>query len=728
MTVPERPNGRATPRLEAELKVTGAARYAAEQTVQGLLHAALVQADVPSGVVRNVDATAALAMPGVVALLWHANAPRVRNGGFLALLQDATVHFAGQPVALVIAESPQQALRAAAAVKVDIEPAPAITAMNAALGEVVSPKEAAGGVAVDSRRGEPERELTQAAHVLAQRYTTPTHNHLPLEPHAVVTHWEQGRLTVHTSTQAVFGSRRILAHCFDLPPERVRVVAQYVGGGFGSKGRAWFPALVLGVMAARHVQRPVRLELTRAQMFCVVGRRQETVQDLKIGMDADGRLRAIVHDALAQTSTFAEHLDPVATPSRVLYGCAHVATTQRLVRVNAPQPNPMRAPGEGPGSFALESALDELAHRLDIDPLELRLRNLAERDMHTDLPWSSNGLETCLRVAADAFGWSRRPRKPQQWQQNHSWVGWGMASALYPVFRMACEASVGLSREGVVCVRCGTQDIGTGTLTVLAQIAAEAVGVPLAAVQVELGDTDLPEGPYSGGSIATASFTPAVEEAARGLKKRILANVVADPDSPLYGLASDQVTLVEGLLHSRIDTRRQTLAAWAATPAAQGLQVHARTAPAERPAYSAYGFGAVFAEVHVDATLGTVRVTRITAAYAAGRILNPMLARSQYVGGLVGGIGMALHEATLMDQASGRVVNTSLSDYLVPVHADMPRFDIHIVEEDDPHLAGGIKGIGMLGTVGTAAAIANAVFHATGRRLRDLPIRLEHLL
>jgi xanthine dehydrogenase YagR molybdenum-binding subunit len=412
----------------------------------------------------------------------------------------------------------------------------------------------------------------------------------------------------------------------------------------------------------------------------------------------------------------------------VLYACDNVATTHRLVRVHAPQPNPMRAPGEGPGSFALESALDELAERLRIDPIEVRLRNYAERDQHAGLPWSSNGLRDCYRVAASAFGWETRPFAIGSMREGHHRVGWGMASACYPVYRMASEASVRVAQDGSILVRCGTQDLGTGTYTVLAQLAAEVLGVPLKSVAVELGDTNLPEGPRSAGSMATASFAPAVEEAAQRLRDRLVELAIHDPRSPLYGTAGEHIAIFEGRLESQVRDASESLVDLLVRTASGGIEATARAVPEEKSAYSSYAHGAVFAEVLVDLELGAVRVRRLTAAYASGRILNPRLARSQYIGGLIAGIGMALHENTITDEKLGRIVNDNLSDYLIPVHADMPRFDVHLIDQEDHHLASGVKGIGMIGSVGTAAAIANAVFHATGQRVRCLPIRLEHLV
>jgi len=717
----------AVPRLEAALKVTGAARYAAERHVPGLLHAALTLAPIASGEILQIDASKALALGGVVSVLTHENALRIVRPGVLLPLQNKRIHFAGQVVALTLAETPALARRAAWLVSVSYAPLPSIASVAQGLGEAFAPA-TAGRVATDSRRGDPEGALAGAELRIARSYRTAVNNHHPLEPPAVIAAFEGERLTVHTTTQAVFAHRQALADCFGLDPEKVRVISHFLGGGFGAKGTAWFPCLALGVMAARLAGRPAKLELSRAEMFTLIGRRQETAQELVLGARRDGHLTAIRHDTIAQTSTFADYADPVGTPARMLYACANVATTHRLVRVNAPQPNPMRAPGEGPGSFALESALDELAHALDMDPLELRLHNYADHDQHAGLPWSSNGLRECCLVAAERFGWHQRPRLIGTMRNGHQRLGWGMACAAYPVYRMASATELRVDAEGHLRLRCGTQDMGTGTYTVLAQLAAAAVGVEVANVSVELGDTRLPEGPYSGGSQATASFAPAVEEAARLLRSRVIKLAVTDRDSALHGAKASHLVIADGVIRDRGSNRSESLAALVARAAPAGLEALAQTTPSATTQHSAYAFGAVFAEIAVDAELGAMRVTRMTAAYAAGRILNPLLGRSQIVGGLIGGIGMALHEAVLTDEAQGRILNHNLSDYLIPVHADMPRFDVTFIEEKDPHLASGIKGIGMLGTVGTAGAIANALFHATGRRVRELPIRIEHCL
>jgi xanthine dehydrogenase YagR molybdenum-binding subunit len=718
--------GQEAPRLEASLKVTGAARYPGEMPMEGLLHAALVTAPIAHGRVLRIDTAKARALPGVVDILTHENADRLPPTEYLMLLQEPVVHHAGQPVALVVAETAAIAHRAAACIDVAYQELPAVTSIAQGVANAFAPK-SAGRVPTDSRRGDPERALTEAEIVIDRHYTTPVNNHNPMELNAAIASWEGDGVIVHSTTQSVFGTRRIVAHCFGLPIDKVRVIAHHVGGGFGGKTYGWFPCLMLCVMAARRVGRPVKLELTRPQMFTLVGRRQDSLQHVRLGATRDGRLTAIVHDTIAQTSPFGDYADANGWSARTLYACANVATTHRLVRVNAPQPKPMRGPGLGTGSFALETAMDELAESLDLDPVELRLRNYADRDQQADLPWSSNGLRDCYRIAAHAFGWEKRPRGIGTMREGPHRIGWGMAASSFPVFRMASQACVAIGRDASVVVRCGTQDIGTGTYTVLAQLAAETLGVPLAQVAVELGDTLLPEGPYSGAHLATASFTPAVEEAAQSLRRRLIERAAADPLSPLFRAPADRLTIDDGLIRSRAGNRSEKLADLLAR-SDDGLEATASAQPDDKATHSASGFGAVFAEVRIDPELGEVRVTRLTGAYAAGRVLNPLLAKSQHIGGLVWGIGLALHEATIMDRRLGRIVNDNLADYLIPVHADMPRFDVHLVPEDDPHLASGIKGIGMLSVVGVAAAIANAVYHATGRRIRDLPIKLEHFL
>ena len=715
-------------RYEAALKVTGSAVYEAEVPAAGLLHAALVRAPISCGDVLSVDATRAIDLPGFAAMVSHADTEVLQTSPATALIRERTVHFAGQPVALVAASSLQEAREAAHAIRVSLEARPAVTSLTQALDKSFAPA-MVGRFPAETRRGDAASALTDAHLVVRKRYETAVNNHHPMEPHAVVCWWEDGKAVVHTSTQAIFGTRAMIAHAFQMPASNIRVISRFLGGGFGCKGQLWWPWMFWAMLASRKAGRPVRLELTRAQMFTLVGRRQETVQDLGLGFSADGRLTGIEHHALAQTSTHAEYSDSTAVYSRFLYACPNVTTTHRLVRTNEPQPVPMRAPGTAPGMFALESAFDEAAEQLGIDPVELRVRNFADHDQEAGRPWSSNSLLECYRVGAERFGWSQRPAQgvaiDGRWR-----IGWGMASTLYPAIRQACKVRVELAVDATLRVQCGTQDMGSGTYTALGQMAASALGIPLSQVMVELGDTLLPEGPFSGGSQVTASLAPATELAMTRLRATLANMAVNDERSPLSGQQVEELEFQDGMIRSRTGNVGELLTDVLARGAAEGLEAEGESAATQHQslATSSMGYGAVFVEVGVDAQLGEIRVRRVCGAFAAGHILNPLLAKSQYVGGLIGGIGMALHERTATDRSSGDIVGDSFADYLIPVHADIPEFDIVMIEEEDPHLPGGVKGIGMLGTAGIQAAIANAVYHATGKRVRSLPIRIENII
>ena len=549
-----------------------------------------------------------------------------------------------------------------------------------------------------------------------------------MEPHVAVCWWEGDHAVVHTCTQAVFGTRSVVTHAFGLPPDGARVVSRLLGGGFGCKGALWFPWLLLTMLAAKRTGRPVRLELTRAKMFTLVGRRSATVQDIALAADAQGRLAAIDHRVLAQTSTHAEYADPVGMVSQWVYRCPHVSTAHRLARTNEPHPIPMRGPGEAPGSFALESAMDELADRLDLDPVELRLRNIADHDQWTGLPWTSNSLAECLRRGAERFGW-RPQRAARGWREDALLIGQGVGVASYPARRQPCAMRMRLDARAVLTVECGTQDMGSGTLTTIAQMAAGALGLPIGQVEVMIGDTALPPGPISAGSQVTQSFAPALADAAAALKRALSALLPPSEAAACEAATSAVEVSAEGRIRFGASNASWRLDELLARSGLDGVEGYAEAPglPAQSKA-TGMGFGAVFAEVEVDPVLAAIRVRRITAAFAAGRIVNHTLAHSQYISGLVGGLGMALHEEVRTDANSGRVVGPSLAEYLVPTHADMPTFDIVMVDEVDEHLPGGIKGVGMLGHVGSAAAIANALAAATGGRVRRLPIRVEDVL
>ena len=715
-------------RYEAALKVTGSAVYEAEVRAAGMLHAALVEAPISCGDVLSVDATQAVSIPSFAAMVSHADTEALQVSPATALIRERVIHFAGQPVALVAAGTLQAAREAAGAIRVTLETRPAVTALSQAFDKSFAPA-MVGRFPAETYRGDASRALADADLVVRNRYDTAVNNHHPMEPHVVVCWWEDGKAVVHTSTQAIFGTRAMIAHAFQMPASDIRVISRFLGGGFGCKGQLWWPWMFWAMLASKKTGRPVRLELTRAQMFTLVGRRQETVQDLGLGFSADGGLIGIEHHALAQTSTHAEYSDTTAVYSRFLYACPNVTTTHRLVRTNEPQPVPMRAPGTAPGTFALESAFDEAAERLGIDPVELRVRNFADHDQESGRPWSSNGLLECYRVGAERFGWSQRPARgvatDGRWR-----IGWGMASTLYPAIRQACRVRVELAVDASLRVQCGTQDMGSGTYTALGQMAASALGISASQVTVELGDTVLPEGPFSGGSQVTASLAPAIEMAMARLRATLANMAVTDERSSLSGQQVEELEFQDGMIRSRTGNAGELLTDVLARGAAEGMEAEGESAATQHQslAASSMGYGAVFVEVGVDAQLGEIRVRRVCGAFAAGHILNPLLAKSQYVGGLIGGIGMALHERTATDFASGHIVGDSFADYLIPVHADIPEFDIAMIEEEDPHLPGGVKGIGMLGTAGIQAAITNAVYHATGKRVRSLPIRIENII
>jgi xanthine dehydrogenase YagR molybdenum-binding subunit len=713
-------------RIEGRLKVTGQAVYAAETPAEGLLHAVLIEAPLASGKVLDLDASAARNVAGFADIISYAEAESLKASSVTALIRERVIHFRGQPVALVVGDTLEAAQSAARAVRVTCEAATPVTTMTAAFDQAYEPAMASRFTA-RSKRGDAQAALEASHLVVRNHYDTAVNNHHPMEPHAVVCSWSGGKVTVHTCTQAVFGTRTAIARAFNMPEDDIRVIARFLGGGFGCKGQLWWPWMMLAMLASRRTKRAVRLELTRAQLFSLVGRRQETSQELALGFDRDGHLTAIDHHVTAQTSTHGEFSDSTATVSRYLYACPNVTTSHWLVRTNEPQPIPMRAPGTAPGTFALESALDEAAVQLGLDPIELRVRNFADHDQDANAPWTSNSLLECYRVGAERFGWSRRPAAGSL-RDGHTRIGWGMATTCYPARRQGSRARLHLAADGALLVQCGTQDMGSGTYTALGQLAAEALGLSVAQVSVELGDTELPEGPFSGGSQVTSSIAPAVEMATTEMRAKLCALASNDPASPLAGIPAENLEFADSMIRVRNGNAGERLETLIARRSPAGIASEGgAAAPATWP-MTGMGFGAIFVEVGVDADLGEVRVHRVTAAFAAGRILNPLLARSQYIGGLIGGIGMALHERTATDRASGAIIGDNFADYLVPVHADMPAFDIVMVDEHDPHLPGGIKGVGMLGTGGIQAAIANAIVHATGKRIRHLPIRIEDLI
>jgi xanthine dehydrogenase YagR molybdenum-binding subunit len=720
-------------RVDGRLKVTGAATYSAEWPTPNLAYGYLVLSTVAAGRIANVDTSAARAQSGVIEIMTPDNAPRVNaqpqtpNDRALMVLQTDEVAYDRQPVVVVIAHSFESAKYAASLVRVEYAAAKPVLAFDR--GEHYTPAQIHGEPA-DTLRGDATGALTQAPIRIDNVYRTPQENHNPMEPHATIARWDAGALTVYDANQGVFPARKRLAYTFDVPETSVRVITKFVGGAFGSKGSQW-PHTILAAMAAKLTGRPVRIELWRPQMWGSVGYRPPTVQRVALGATRDGRLTAQIHEVVSQTSIFDEFVEPSGLLTTMLYASPALRVTHRLTRLNVGTPTYMRAPGEASGSFALESAMDELAYAARLDPIELRLRNYAAQDPTKKIPFSSKSLRECYAAGAAAFGWERRSSAPGSMRDGRYLVGMGMATATYPTHRSPAAAAARIEADGNAVVRSGGVEIGTGAYTAFTQVAAQALGIPVARVRFELGDSTFPQAPVAGGSQLTASVGSAVKLAGLDARNRVAALAVADPASPLHGLAIEALDAQDGRLFSRAQPMQgETFSAILAR--AGGNAVEGRRTPAagnEAKAYSMHAFGAQFAQVRVDPDLGEVRLTRQVGAFAAGRILNAKTARSQYLGGMVFGAGMALLEHSRSDERTGRIMNANLAEYLVPVNADIGVVDIVIIPEDDPHVNEiGVKGIGEIGIVGSAAAIANAVFHATGKRIRSLPISPENLL
>ena len=707
-------------RVDGPAKVTGAATYAAEFHPDGLAYGATHDSTIAAGRVIALDTKAAEAAPGVLLVLTHLNADRLPyrtpaerpavdpvTGEQIKVLQDAAILFSGQPVALVVAATQAQALYAAALVRVSYaaDPAPRVH-FDAGLAKPTSATAAKKGRGPETKKGDADAAFAAAPVRVDATYVTAREQHNAMEPHATVAHWQGERLTLWSKTQWVGNERDEIARRFGIPPDNVRVINPFVGGAFGSALRTW-PHVTLAAMAARRAGRPVRLELTRRQLFTAIGFRPATRQRVMLGARLDGQLTAMIHEVAGQTSTYEEFAEGALAPAATTYACPDRRTRYGLVPMNVSTPCPMRGPGWATGLVGQEMAMDELAEALKIDPIELRLRNYAERDPMKDLPWSSNKLRDCYRQGAERFGWNRRAREPRAMRDGRDLVGFGMATAIYHVARYPTSASATLFADGTVTVCCATTDMGPGTSTSATQVAADALGLPVERVRFELGDSTFPAAKEHGGSTTMASVGAAVQAACAALKAK-LADLAGDNNN-------DGKHDYEGLLHAAGLGR---------------LDAEASAAPGdEAKTHSSIGFGAVFAEVRVDPDLCTIRVKRLVGAYDAGRIVNPRLAHSQCIGGMVGGIGMALLEEAEWDDNLGRVANATIAEYLLPVSADVEDLDATFVEGEDTIMNPlGVKGLAELGLCGVAPAIANAVWHATGTRIRELPITPGRLL
>jgi xanthine dehydrogenase YagR molybdenum-binding subunit len=737
--------GQPLDRADGRLKVTGAARYSAEVPIPNLVHAVLIQSTIARGRIISIETQTAEAAPGVLAVITYRNAPKLfpspvglaeRNilAGSAAQsympLQDDVIHHSGQHIGVVVAQTLEQATYAASLVQVQYEREQPVVSMQEALPQAFIPKNVWGEPA-DTLRGNVEQGLAQAEVCVDQTSITTIQHHNTMETHATIAVWEGDTLTLYESSTWVYGVRRAVSFWLNIPEEKIRVIEHFVGGSFGSKGPTW-PHVALAAIAAQRVGHPVKLVLTRQQQFTSVGYRPEIYHHIQLGATRDGRLTALVHEATSQTAPFDDRVvAPVTLATQKVYDCPNVATSYRLVHLNMGNPFTMRGPAETPGLFALESAMDELAYALQMDPIDLRLRNYAEVDPENGRPWSSKSLRECYRQGAERFGWARRDPRPRSMRDGDYLVGWGMASMVYDTKFAPTSASAQFFADGTVLVQSATCDQGTGSYTIMRQIAADTLGVPFKQVRFELGDTQMPRAVISAGSMTAASVGSAVQAATTSLRRKILSIALTDPTSPLHNQSEEQVIVENGRCFLREDpTRGETYVDILRRHSMEVAEATEDVKPnPEMKQYTACAFGAHFAEVHVHPDSGEARVRRYVGAFSAGRILNPKTAHSQLIGGIVWGIGMALMEQTILDPHTGRIVNASLGEYHVPVNADVPEIEAFFVEEHDPHVNPlGSKGIGEIGTIGSAAAIANAVYHATGKRVRDLPITLDKLL
>jgi xanthine dehydrogenase YagR molybdenum-binding subunit len=735
--------GRPVNRVDGPEKVTGAAQYSGEIRLPGLTHAAIVGATIPSGRVTAIHDDAALAVDGVLAVLSHLNLPKIAGephllpslaggpapGESFFPMQDDVVHYAGQPVAIVIANGLERAQHAASLLTIEYERTPSITTIDEGRDVAEEAEMLFGGLMpARTRRGDVERGLAEAEVRIDGEYRMAANHHNPIEAPTTTAVWDEDRLTVYDSTMGVRASQLTVAHLLGLPLAKTRVITQFVGGSFGMKAMVW-PHVTLAAMAARHVRRPVRLAMTRPQMFTSNGHREEQEQRITIGAKRDGTLTAIRHEKLSITSPFDDWAEPATGTSSQLYACESFEGSHRLIHGNTMTPTFTRGPGESSASFVLESAMDELAHELGLDPVGLRMRAHAHTDPRGN-PWSSDGLEECLHRGAQRFGWQQRDPAPRSTRDGDWLIGHGMAAAGYPValFMPIQRARARVYADGSAVVETSTQDFGTGVATMMTQVGADALGVPLEAVTAGLGDTDLPNTSSAVGSAGATMVSAAVHAAGTALREQLVALAVGDEGSPLHGADPAAVRVGDARMSLRDDpetgeTYGELLA--------RNRMTYAEDAGSWRPPpldvpLGLLTFGAQFAEVAVDPELGLVRVRRMLGAFAPGRVINPKLARSQLMGGMLWGLGHALLEGNHMDPRRGRWGASNLVEYLVPVNADAPEVTVELVEVDDRGVNPiGVKGVGEIGQVGVAAAIANAVFNATGRRIRELPLAAE---
>ena len=727
--------GTPTPRVDGRAKVTGSAQYAGEFTAPDLVYGSVVTSTIAKGRIARIDASQALAVEGVLDVLTHENRPKMASGDkgyndevaptgspFRPLFDDK-IKFNGQPIALVLAEEWEISRFAATLVQVDYDAEIHSTDLHTRIDKAYMVEKP------DKPRGNAAKAHAAAAVRHEAEYYIPIEHHNPMELFASTVTWNDGgKLTVFDKTQGVQNVQRYICGIFGLKPDDVRVMSPFVGGAFGSGLRPQYQ-VVLAVQGALQLKRAVRLVLTRDQMYGL-GYRPATIERVAIAARNDGTLDAITHEAIAMTSQYEEFSRNDTSWSALLYKSANAKYEHKLARLDVPTPSDMRAPGAATGVYALECAMDELAVALKLDPVELRLRCYSDRDQNNDLPYTSKQLKECYRKGAEAFGWAKRTPEPRSMRDGTDLVGWGMATGVWEALQMPMGNRIVLTANGHAEVSCATSDIGTGTYTIMAQVASDALGLPIDNVTVKLGDSSLPHSQVEGGSWTAASVAHAITTTADEIRRELLALAQKMPGSPLAGLKHDDVVLSDGMIVAKAAASRSvSLADAMRHGGVERIEREKLSEFKEDNKHARNTHSAIFVEVKVDEQLGVIRVTRAVNAVAAGRIINTKTAASQIMGSVVWGIGMALHEETLVDHAFGRVMNANIAEYHVPVNADVHDIKVIFVEEPDSTVNPlGIKGVGEIGIVGVAAAVANAVYHATGKRVRDLPITIDKIL
>ena len=727
-------------RVDGKAKVTGAAKYSAEYQLAGLTYGILIGSTIAKGSIASLDTKNAERAPGVLGVLSYQNAPKVPGyeqganpakgptwGGGLKIFNSDRIYFYNQPVALVIADTLERAQAAAGLIKVQYSKEEHHTDLNGNLSLTAAPKNAR---LAEYKRGEGDVYKSAPVSIEAE-YTMPIEVHLPMELHSTIAVWDgPDKVTVYDKTQGVKSTQRSVMSAFGLKEENVKVISHFVGGGFGSALRTW-PHVIAALMGAQKVGKPLKLVLHREQMFTHVGYRPYTIQKIGLGASADGKLTGITHEAWSQTSSYEEFTEGTVSMSRFMYACPNVLTRYKIAPLDLSTPTWMRGPGEATGSFALESALDELAYKLDIDPIELRLRNYAETDPERNRPFSSKFLKECYQMGADAIGWWKRDRKPRSMQENGWLVGYGMSSGVFGAFRGNATVLMRLMADGTLLAQSAVADSGPGTATAMVKIAAQVMGLPTDKVTFQLGDSALPPGPTQGGSTTTSTLGSAVYEAGVALQQKI-TDSLTKPGATFAGAKKEDLVFSNGGIELSTDRSKRIsytdFLKQNNLPSIEITQESKGNSPQSQQ-YSMYSFSVHFSKVHVHPATGVVRVKRVVTVADAGKIVSEKTAASQMIGGVVGGIGMALTEEAVIDHRFGRIINNNFADYHVPVHADCPHIEPLFVNKPDPIINPmGSKGMGEIALIGFAASVANAVYHATGKRIREIPITPDKVI